>query len=171
MKNASYLVPIILLLGYLFYEHVYKAPKYNSGEPVDQIEAVLIDGTTFTLSDLLGKYVLVDFWGSWCPPCRIENPELVQLYHSTREQSFAKADGFEILSIGIESSESSWKKAIERDRLTWKYHIIQKERFMSPLAKLYSVKEIPTKYLLDTNGIVLLVNPTFGEIYDYLNQG
>ena len=171
MKYSSIIIPVLLLLGYLFYEKVYKAPKYQAGDEVAEIHTTLIDGTSFTLSDLEGKYVLLDFWGSWCPPCRQENPELVKLNQEMQNHTFAQAEGFDIVSIGVESSEASWKRAILQDGLDWKYHIIQTDRFKSPLPQLYNVKEIPTKYLLDTNGDVLLVNPTFADIYTYLRQG
>lgn len=171
MKKSAYLFPLLLLLGYLFYENVYKAPKYDAGEAVAEIQTTLEDGTPFTLSDLHGKYVLLDFWGSWCGPCRAENPQLVKLHKDMKTQNFSNGDGFEIVSIGVESSEKSWKNAIETDGLHWKYHIIQKERFKSPLPSLYKVREIPTKYLLDTNGEVVFVNPSFEQIYAYLDQG
>jgi thiol-disulfide isomerase/thioredoxin len=171
MKYLSIIIPVFLLLGYLFYEKVYKAPKYQAGDEVAEIQTTLIDGTPFTLSDLEGKYVLLDFWGSWCPPCRQENPELVKLHKEMHNSTFAKAEGFEIVSIGVESNEKSWKRAIQQDGLDWKYHIIQTDRFNSPLPSLYKVREIPTKYLLDTNGDVLLVNPTFADIYTHLRQG
>jgi len=167
--NKSLILPVLLVIGYLAYTFIYKAPKYSAGEKTEEISAVLRDGSPFTLSDLHGKYVLLDFWGSWCGPCRAESPALVKLNQEMSGRKFNDADGFEIVSVGIETSEKSWNAAIERDQLNWKYHIIQTERFKSPLPLLYKVREIPTKYLLDTNGEVLFVNPTFDQITDFLN--
>jgi len=167
MKKAL-ILPLLILIGYLGYTYIYKAPKYSAGDTTEEISAVLRDGSPFTLSDLHGKYVLLDFWGSWCGPCRRESPDLVRLNNEMKGKTFAKASGFEIVSVGIESSEKSWNAAIKRDQLDWKYHIIQTERFNSPLPLLYKVREIPTKYLLDTNGEVILVNPTFDQIHTFL---
>lgn len=166
--KKSLIIPIILIIGYLSYEYIYKAPKYNTGEKTEEISAVLRDGSVFTLSELQGNYVLLDFWGSWCGPCRAESPSLVSLNNAMKGQTFAQAEGFEIVSVGVESSEKSWNAAIIKDQLDWKYHIMQKDLFNSPLPLLYKVREIPTKYLLDTNGEVLFVNPTFDQINNYL---
>ncbi len=134
------------------------------------LEANLLNGDTFQSSDMNGKYVLLDFWGSWCAPCRRENPELVALNKEYSGQDFANATDFSIVSIAIETNEKAWKRAIEKDQLNWPYHIVQLDRFSSPLAKMYGVKEIPTKYLLDTNGEVLMVNPSFMEIRQFLDS-
>ncbi len=168
--KSTLITALILVLGYLSYTYIYKAPKYTAGEKTEEIAAVLRDGSPFTLSELHGKYVLLDFWGSWCGPCRAESPALVQLNQRMKGRKFAHADGFEIVSVGVESSEKSWNAAIVRDQLDWKYHIIQTDRFKSPLTLLYKVREIPTKYLLDTNGEVLFVNPSFDQINSYLDQ-
>lgn len=170
MKYSS-IIPLLLIVGYLAYTYIYKAPKYADGDAVADFQAQLIDGSDFKLSDMKGKYVLLDFWGSWCGPCRVESPALVRLNNDFSTATFQNASGFEIVSVAIETSEASWKKAIQADNLTWKHHIVQKDRFKSPIAQLYKVREIPTKYLLDTKGNVLMVNPSFAELTKFLEQG
>ncbi len=153
----------LLIVGLIGY-HFYKQPKYENGEKAPQFQAELQDGSSFALSDLEGKYVLIDFWGSWCPPCRKENPGLKKLYNKFSQADFDGAEGLEIVSIGVETSEKRWKQAIAKDGLNWKYHIAQMDRFKSPIVSQYGVKEIPTKYLLNPRGEIIGVNQTADEI-------
>ena len=81
-------------------------------------------GETLKLSNVEAEYVLVDFWGSWCAPCRRENPQLVQFQKKYKNTQFQKANGLEVVSVAVERREASWKKAIQADGLNWKYHII-----------------------------------------------
>ena len=78
--------------------------------------------------------------------------------------------GFEIVSVAIETNEKRWKKAIQSDQLNWPYHIVQLDRFKSPIALEYGVREIPTKYLLDTKGEILMVNPTFAKLNSFFEE-
>lgn len=149
---------VVLFIGRYFY---FK-PKFINGEAVPNFEATLINGEKMALSDLRGKYVLVDFWGSWCGPCRIQNPHLVQLYDKYHQAEFQQAKGFEIISIGVEQNEERWKNAISKDNLKWKYHILDLTNSMkffdSELAQLFGVKQIPSTYLLNEKGVIIGVN-------------
>ena len=158
---------VALVLGYVAY-YFYKQPKYESGEPAKEIVTNLVTKEPFKLSDLRGQYVLIDFWGSWCGPCRQENPLLLQLFIEMRNKKFVNAGGFEIVSIALENDPRQWSAAVERDRLIWKYHIVELQRFSGPIATLYGVKEIPTKYLINPEGLIIKVNPTVDEIRTYL---
>ncbi|NNF34926.1 MAG: TlpA family protein disulfide reductase [Saprospiraceae bacterium] len=169
MNKLLNILLILIILGYAGY-YFYKKPKYTNGEKAPQFSATLIDGSSFELKDLEGSYVLIDFWGSWCGPCRKENPELVNLYHEFKDASFKDAQGFEMVSIAVETNEKRWKSAIEKDLLTWKYHIAQLERFKSPIVSQYGVKEIPTKYLLNERGEIIGVNLSAYEIAEMLRR-
>jgi thiol-disulfide isomerase/thioredoxin len=162
-------VLVLLVLGYVI-NYFYRLPKYESGEMSKDFSATLADGTAFKLSDIKGKYVLLDFWGSWCGPCRQENPSLVALYNKTQNKSYKNAGSFEIVSVAIETKEENWRKAILSDGLTWKYQIGEMDRFSSPIATLYGVKEIPTKYFISPEGRILMVNPKIEEISDFLSE-
>lgn len=161
--------PILILLGFLAYKW-YQLPGYNKGEKSPDFSATLLNGKDFKLSDLQGDVVLLDFWGSWCGPCRKENPELVKLYNEYESKKLKSGASFEIVSVAIETKADRCEKAIKKDGLRWPYHIVLLDRFKSPLAQQYKVREIPTKYLLDTNGEITMVNPSFEEIRQYLNQ-
>lgn len=169
MKRSLALITLVAILFYLG-RYVYFKPKFNEGDEATNFSAQLMSGNNFQLSDLKGKYILIDFWGSWCGPCRAESPKLVALYDLYSQKKYKDATGFQIVSIGIEQNGGPWLKAIARDKLNWPYHILQKDKFQSELAKKYGVKEIPTKYLLDTNGKVIFTNPSFGEITNFLDS-
>lgn len=156
----------------LFYvgKHIYMKPKFINGEQIPNFTAPLISGESFTLSSLQGDFVLIDFWGSWCGPCRKENPNLVKLYQSYKNQNFINGAKFQMVSIGIETSEKSWKRAIEKDGLDWPLHIAEFDNFKSPIAKAFGVKEIPTKYLLNPKGEIISVNPSFSELERILDE-
>jgi thiol-disulfide isomerase/thioredoxin len=169
VNKALNILLVILILGYVVY-YFYKQPKYDSGELASDFTTTRLDGQSFKLSELRGKYVLLDFWGSWCGPCRRENPELVALYRDTRNMHYKSAGGFEIVSIAIETKRESWEKAIQSDGLSWIYQIGEFERFKSPIATLYGVKEIPTKYFISPEGRILMVNPKLSEVKSYLEE-
>lgn len=169
MKGYLFYILIIAVVALYFGgRHFYFKPKFINGEDVPNIKAQLIDGADFDLKQLTGKYVLVDFWGSWCGPCRQESPQMVELHQRFSDQSFKDASGFEIVSVAIETDEGRWRNAIERDGLDWPYHIGQFDRFSSPIAKEFGVREIPTKYLLNPKGQIIGVNLSFDEMTDLL---
>ncbi len=157
------IVLILLSIGMII-NYFYRKPVQKKGDTASDFEAVLISGEKFKLSDLKGKFVLLDFWGSWCGPCRRENPNLVELYQKTRQLNF------EIVSIGIETSESSWKNAIAKDHLNWPLHIGQFDRFSSPIVQLFKIKQIPTKLLIDPNGTIISVNPDMDSVIELLKD-
>lgn len=141
------------------------------GTSVPNFEASLLDGSPFILDQFNeNKLILLDFWGSWCGPCRKANPELVSLYNEFENAKFENADGFEIVSVAIETDEKPWKKAIQQDGLRWKNHIVQLDRFSSPIAKLYGVHEIPTTYMINPEGKILGVNMTYDEMKKLLSS-
>ncbi|MGE0089299.1 MAG: redoxin domain-containing protein [Bacteroidales bacterium] len=109
------------------------------------------DGDTIVLSSLKGKIVLVDFWASWCKPCRIENPILVKNYAKYHEK------GFEIFQVSLDKSRSAWKSAIIIDSLNWT-HVSDLQFWNSAPAKVYYVQSIPANFLLDKNGRIIAKN-------------
>ena len=117
------------------------------------------DGKTIKLSDTKGKLVLIDFWASWCPPCRKENPNLVNVYNTYKDKKFENGNGFTIFGVSLDRSASGWKKAIADDKLSWPYHISDLKYWQSKHAAIYQVKQIPTSFLIDENGIIVAKNP------------
>ncbi len=160
------LIGVIALVVILFlYNFFLKPPSFVNGTEAPSIQAELIDGSNFELKDLEGKYVLIDFWGSWCGPCIREIPQLKQLYTEFNGQSYRDADNFEVLSIALEKSEKYTRKIIEDRGLEWPYHIIDVSRvvMLSSIAQDYDVKELPTKFLLNPKGQIIGTDLSFEE--------
>ncbi len=109
------------------------------------------EGKDLSLSDLRGKVVLVDFWASWCGPCRKENPHVVKLYNEY------KAKGFDVLGVSLDKKQSSWEAAIDKDGLTW-HHVSDLKGWSNEVAKLYGVSSIPHTVLLDQEGKIIARN-------------
>jgi len=165
-SNISKSTLMIMGLVALVYigKYLYQMPRFADGEKAPDFTAYLPSGESITLSDFRGKFVLLDFWGSWCGPCRHENPYLVKLNDKFKAANFNGADGFEIISVGIETKKERWLAAIKKDGLNWKNHVSDFKRLKSPIAMDYGVREIPTKYLLNPNGVIIGVNPSFEEL-------
>ncbi len=126
----------------------------NSGEQAPNITTVLTDDSHFSLEDLKGNYVLLDFWGSWCGPCRRENPYVVALHNKFKDQEFKDADGFKVVTVALEKNGKTWRKAAENDGFNWKYQIVEQVKFvaLSPIARKYGVTDLPTKFLINPKG-------------------
>ena len=171
MNTIKTLVVIGVLFGlFVLARYLYFKPKYKSGIDAPNFTFVTLKGDQKSLKDLEGQYILLDFWGSWCAPCRQESPALTELYDRYAQSTFKDGSSFDIISIGIETNRDRWKKAIEKDQLDWENHYTENNRFKSEIAQLYGVREIPTKYLINPNGKIVAVNPTFQFIHDFLGK-
>lgn len=120
-------------------------------------------GVAVSLSDFQGKYVLLDFWASWCPPCRKENPNLVKAYNDYKDKNFT------ILGVSLDSDKDKWMKAIADDNLTWT-HVSDLKFWDSEIPALYGVRGIPANVLLDPNGVIIAKNITGEELHSTLQK-
>ncbi|MBW2961416.1 redoxin domain-containing protein [Mesonia aestuariivivens] len=118
-----------------------KAPDFSAPTP---------EGETLALKDALGKVTIIDFWASWCKPCRMENPNVVKLYNEYHEK------GLNILGVSLDKDgqKDKWLKAIKDDGLTWQ-HVSNLKYWQGPIAKLYNIRSIPATFILDENGVIV----------------
>lgn len=122
-----------------------KAPEFSAPTP---------EGEELALEDALGKVTLVDFWASWCRPCRVENPNIVEVYRKYHDQ------GFNVLGVSLDrpGNREEWLKAIEDDQLDW-YQVSNLEFWQDPIARLYKIQAIPAAFLLDEEGVIISRDP------------
>lgn len=137
--------------GKLFQRYLKALENSSVGKQAPGITQFDPEGNTLSLSDLRGKYVLVDFWASWCPPCREENPNLVEIYKEFKDSNF------EILGISFDEKFESWVKAIEDDQLSWK-HISDLQGWNSAASQVYGVRAIPQNLIVDPEGKIIARN-------------
>lgn len=130
----------------------------NIGDTAPEIAMPNPKGKEMKLSDLRGRLVLIDFWASWCGPCRRENPNVVAAYEKYDKAKFRTAKGFEVFSVSLDSDPARWQSAIDQDGLDWDYHVSDLARWNSEAAALYGVSSIPMSFLVDENGVIIAKN-------------
>lgn len=150
-------------------ENQYKSAQASQliqvGQVAPDIKLASPNGKEFSLSSLKGQVVLLDFWASWCGPCRRENPNVVKVYDKYKDK------GFTIFSVSLDRAKEPWVAAIEKDNLKWQYHVSDLKWWQSTAAALYGVHSIPNTFLVDRNGNIAAIGLRGAEAIEAALQG
>jgi peroxiredoxin len=122
--------------------------RSSLGQPIKDFTQNDLEGKPVKLSEFKGKYVFVDFWASWCGPCRAENPNVLRAYNAFKDKNFA------VLGVSLDSDGDKWKEAVQKDGMPWK-QISDLKGYNNEIAEYYGIQAIPSSFLLDTNGVII----------------
>ncbi len=152
------LIIIFFLLG-----SVSVNAQLKIGEGAPEIELMSKADTVMKLSSFNGKVVLIDFWASWCGPCRAVNPYIQKLYKKYKDS------GFEVFAVSLDVNKPLWLKAIRKDRLTYT-QVLDSDGWQSKVAEKYFIDALPTNFLLDKAGKIVAINIEGKELFDKVKE-
>lgn len=150
-------------LGELIGTKLASEKKTSIGEMAPDFTMNNIEGKPVSLSSFRGKYVLVDFWASWCGPCRQENPNVVKVYNQYKDKNFT------ILGVSLDKTKDDWQKAIKDDHLNW-HQVSDLKYWDNSAAKLYGIQAIPANFLIDPDGRIIAKNLRGDKLEEELAQ-
>ncbi|MBL7741136.1 MAG: TlpA family protein disulfide reductase [Chitinophagaceae bacterium] len=160
MKTQKQLFFLFLVLLSAF-SHAQQLP--NIADPRVHIKLPTVKGDSLTLSSFKGKVILLDFWASWCGPCRVANRKLVKLYEKYKKQ------GFEIFSVSLDEDKKDWQRAIVKDKITW-VQVIDPRGWNAQTATNWNIYQLPTSYLINKKGDVVSIDPEGKELEDSIKE-
>ena len=167
MNKINTLLIILLLSNSLAYS---QNPGTNIGDKALGLTYNNPNGEEMSLYDIKNKLILIDFWASWCGPCRRENPNLVNAFKKYNNTKFEDGNGFEIYSLSLDKNKDSWVKAINKDQLFWEYHVSDLGGWQSEGSQKYNIKSIPSNVLINGKGIIIAKNLKGQALHGFLDS-
>ena len=159
---------LFLLITLSFYS--YSQTGTQIGDMALELSYENPNGEKMSLSELKGKLVLIDFWASWCGPCRRENPNIVDAYRKYYKTKFKDGNGLEIFSLSLDKNKDAWVKAINKDQLFWEYHVSDLGGWQSEGSEKYNVRSIPYNVLINGKGIIIAKNLKGPALHRFLDS-
>lgn len=153
----------ILIAVVLCFSSWYAGAQVKLGQLAPDISLPNTKGDTVSLSSFRGKVVLIDFWASWCRPCRISNPNVVRLYNKYKDK------GFEVFGVSIDSKKNDWLRAVKQDKITYT-QVIDNGGWNAASAARYGVEGIPATFLLDKEGKIIALDPEGKQLEEKILQ-
>ena len=150
-------------LGKSIYNKTQKVSAFEIGSKVPDFSAPNPEGKIVSLKQSLGKITIIDFWASWCGPCRQENPNVVAVYKEFKDK------GLRIIGVSLDKDGNKWKEAIAKDNLAWT-HVSNLQFWQDPIATLYNIKSIPATFIVDANGIIVAKNLRGGDLRNKISM-
>ncbi len=152
---------LVLSIIMLIVQTAYSQPKY--GKEAFEIALPSLNGDTLKLSSLKGKIVLLDFWASWCGPCRSANKDIGKLYSKFKDK------GFEVFSVSLDDNINAWEKAVKKDKITWQ-QVNDNGGWDARTARQWYIQALPTTFLIDKDGKLMAMDLTEKELENVLKD-
>ena len=173
-KNIFLVVGLLVLVAIGFFGwkkyQEFHTPAFSNGDSIPEIRLPNQTGDTLSLHALKGNIVLLQFWASWCGPCRYENQELTLLYNKFQNAVMKDGGTFKIFSVSLDKNKNAWLHAIENDKMIWTDQVNDGDDKEIDIADQFNVNSIPATYLIDQKGLIIGVNLSPMQIESVLNK-